>query len=216
LRDWKFWGRYFVVLLRKSNPQRCNLKTAPKFGIIINKTGVFKLKKIAVAFLVPFIFLGCASHISQTTKQPIVKSTSPVNAIHLVVSRSENVSEGKDFLSVKQDLINHILEQAKVKTPNLRIITTGEPTSGLVANIEIQELRFVSGAARFIAGAVSGKAKLGARLEITDISSKQKKGELLLGTSSKFSEGFLGGTTGRQVKAMSEQIVNQLKESTSN
>ncbi|PUA27202.1 MAG: hypothetical protein B0W54_20500 [Cellvibrio sp. 79] len=174
------------------------------------------MKKLVVAFIASFLFLGCASNVSQTTTQPIVKSTSPVNVIHLVVSRSESIPEDKDFLSVKQDLITQISEKAKVKIPNLRILTTGEPTSGLVANIEIQELRVVSGATRFMAGAISGKAKLGARLEITDISSKQKKGELLLGTSSKFSEGILGGTTGRQVKAVSEQIVNHLKESTSN
>lgn len=174
------------------------------------------MKKIIVAFLAPFIFLGCASNVSQTIKQPIVKSTNPVNVIHLVVSRSENVSEDNDFLSVKQDLIAQISEKAKVKIPNLRILTTGEPRSGMVANVEIQELHYVSGAARFMGGALSGKAKLGAKLEVTDISSNQKKGELLLGTSSKFSEGILGGTTGRQVKAISEQIVNQLKESTSN
>ena len=67
-----------------------------------------------------------------------------------------------------------------------------------------------------MAGALSGKAKLGIKLEVTDIATKQKKGEILLGTSSKFSEGIFGGTSGRQVEAVSEQIVNQLKELTSN
>jgi len=174
------------------------------------------LRKILAASLVPLLFLGCSSNVSQKIKQPIVKSTNQVNIIYLAVSRSENVVENKNYLSVKQDLITQISEKAKIKIPNLQIITTEKPTSGLSANIEIQDLNYVSGASRFMAGALSGKATLGAKLEITDLDSKQKKGELLLGTSSNFSEGILGGTTGRQVNAVSEQVVNQLKESTSN
>ena len=184
---------------------------------MISHIGVFKLKKLIATLVVPFMFLGCASNVSQTVKQPLVKSTSSVNAIYLVVSRSGNVIENNDFVSVKQDLITQVTKKAKVKMPDLKILTAGEqPASGIVANVEIQELRYVSGAARFMGGVLSGQAKLGAKLEVTDISSKQKKGELLLGTSSKFSEGIFGGTTGRQVEAVSEQIVTQLKEFTSN
>ena len=171
------------------------------------------MKYLIILFLTVLAFTGCASNVSQTINKPITVQEHSNNIIYLTVSNDPTVKEDKNYAQTKQELIDTIIKKLQIELPSSQIVTSKKPTEGISADITIQEFNYVSGAARFLTGVLSGKAKLGAKLELVDIASNKNIGEILLGTSSKFSEGIFGGTTGRQVEAVATEVVNLLKKS---
>ena len=106
-----------------------------------------------------------------------------------------------------------IIKNLKSQLPNVNIVTTKKPLSGISTNVLIEEFKYVSGAKRFFAGVFAGKAILRAKVNLVNIASNENIGETTLGTSSKISEGIFGGTTGQQIEAVAQKIVSLLKSS---
>ena len=171
------------------------------------------MKYLIALSLVAIALTGCASNVSQTVNKPITVQEHSNNIIYIAVSSDSTISEDKNYAKTRQELIDTIIQKLKIELPSSQVVTSNKPNEGISAQITIHEFNYVSGAARFLTGVLSGKAKLGAKLELVDIASNKNIGEVLLGTSSKFSEGIFGGTTGRQIEAVATEVVNLLKKS---
>jgi|SRR3954462_11442308 len=170
-----------------------------------------KISKI-LSLLMAFVFVvGCASKVQQTVTKPVTVQKTEVKTIYLKISHGPGVNADGAYVNAEKELSDAIIQKVKVKLPKTNIITTQKPVAGLEAGVVINEFNYISGAARIFAGALSGKAKLGAKVTLTDIASNKNLGETDLGTSSKFSEGIFGGTSSRQIDALAEQIVTLIK-----
>jgi hypothetical protein len=55
-----------------------------------------------------------------------------------------------------------------------------------------------------------GSARLGVKVELSDLETNQKIGESIFGTASSAKEGIFGGTTSRQIDAVSDSIVTMI------
>jgi Domain of unknown function (DUF4410) len=171
------------------------------------------MKYLIALTLVALTFTGCASNVSQTVNKPITVQEHSNNIIYITVSRDPTVNQDKNYAKTKQELIDSIINKLKIELPSSQAVTSNKPSEGTSVHITFLEFNYISGAARFLTGVLSGKAKLGVKLEIVDIASNKNIGEVLLGTSSKTSEGVFGGTTGRQIEAVATEVVSLLKKS---
>lgn len=167
-----------------------------------------KIISLLMAFL---LAAGCASKVEQKVSKPVTIQKSEVKTIYLQISHTPNVNADGAYVNAEKELSDAIIQKVKEKIPNANIITTQKPLAGLETDVVINEFNYISGAARVFAGALSGKAKLGAKVTLIDIATNKNVGETDLGTSSKFSEGIFGGTSSRQIDAMAEQIVALIK-----
>jgi hypothetical protein len=170
-----------------------------------------KISKILSLFMAFIFVAGCASKVQQTVTKPITVQKNDVKTIYLKISHTPNVVEDGAYVNAEKELSDAIIKKVNMKMPKTNIITTQKPVAGLEANVVINEFNYISGAARVFAGALSGKAKLGAKVTLTDIASNKNVGETDLGTSSKFSEGIFGGTSSKQIDALADQIVALIK-----
>lgn len=170
-----------------------------------------KLSKVLFVVMAFALFAGCASKVQQTVSKPIAVQKSDAKTIYLTISHTPNVNADGAYVNAEKELSDAIIKKVNVKMPKTNIITTQKPVSGLEADVVINEFNYISGASRIFAGALAGKAKLGAKLTLTDIATNKNVGETDLGTSSKFSEGIFGGTSSKQIDALAEQIVASIK-----
>ena len=171
------------------------------------------MKYLIILYLSVLVLAGCASNVTQAINKPIMVQAHSTNTFYIEVTNDPAVNKDKNYMQARQELIDSIIKKLKKELPSSQVVTLSKPSEGISAHIIIQEFNYVSGAARFLTGVLSGKAKLGAKLELVDIVSNKNIGEVLLGTSSKFSEGVLGGTTARQIDAVATEIVSLLKKS---
>jgi hypothetical protein len=167
--------------------------------------------KIVLMFAVTLWGFGCASNVHQDVIQPVNLPTGKVQNVYLMISGPSSVTSDPAYLQSAEELRNVIDEKLRATIPAARLESAGvPPPSGVKANLVIEDFRYVSGAARFLTGIMSGTARLRVRAELTDLHSGQKIGESTFGTSSSTSEGIMGGTTSRQIEAVADSVVKML------
>ncbi|MET0357545.1 MAG: hypothetical protein ABW044_12260 [Cellvibrio sp.] len=172
-----------------------------------------------LAFLTAALFIaGCASKTTKTqeakTEQTEAKQTTvkkaEIKTIYLKISHDPTVIADGAYVSAEKELSDAIIKKIRVKIPKANIITTQKPASGIEADIVISEFSYIASATQMLA-APSNKAKLGAKLTLTDITTNKTIRKVELGTSAKFSEGIFGGTSSAQIENLADKIVARIK-----
>jgi|GEM_PF-2526142 len=172
------------------------------------------------ALLCSVLFItSCASKTQQTqqaqqeeqaaTQEAVVKKAE-IKTIYLKISRGPDINADGAYINAEKELSDAIIKKLKVKIPRASVITTQKPASGLEADVVISEFNYISGPTQMLA-VPSNKAKLGAKLTLTDIVTNKNIRKVEIGTSSKFSEGIFGGTSSAQIESLADKIVARIK-----
>lgn len=122
------------------------------------------------------------------------------------------VEKTETFDNVVLKLRDTIVENLKQTNPSTNLVLNAEPSSGIIVDAVVEDFRYVSGAARALAGVLSGKARLGVKVKLRDASTNEVIGESKFGTSSKISEGVFGGVTSRQIKAVAVSVAYMISD----
>lgn len=139
-----------------------------------------------------------------TVKKPDIKT------VYLKISHDQSVNADGAYVNAEKELSEAIIKKIKLKIPRANIITTQKPASGIEADVVISEFNYIGSAPQLLA-APSNKAKLGAKLTLTDIVTNKNIRKIELGTSAKFSEGIFGGTSSAQIESLADKIVARIK-----
>ena len=168
---------------------------------------------IAVCLLVALAVTGCAS---QVQKPDVFHPAIPhgkLDNIHLRIADNPQFSTSRGYSQSMEELRRVLREKITSTIPDAHLETedaSATPGPGIRVAVRITDFRYVSGAVRFLTGVISGNARLGLRVELSDLQTNQKIGESIFGTSSSTKEGIFGGTTSRQINAVSDSIVTMI------
>ncbi|RYY74217.1 MAG: hypothetical protein EOO52_15255 [Gammaproteobacteria bacterium] len=166
-------------------------------------------------------FTGCANKTKQTQTQqtqteqteaaaPSVKKTE-IKTLYLKITHEPSVNADGAYLNAEKELSETIIKKLRVKMRRTNIITTQKPANGLEANIVISEFNYIGTTPQpFPAAATPERAKLGAKLTVTDIATGKSIRKAEFGTSAKFSEGIFGGTSTAQIENLADKIVSRI------
>ncbi len=149
---------------------------------------------------------ACAATVQREVTQPVVNSSFNDNNVFISVAENPTYADNSRYRSSMRELISAI----KTKNPSVQDLS-GSPHEGITAVITVEDFKYISTAARFVGGIISGKARLQVRLDLSDLATGKKLGESRMGTTSNNLQGILGATTPRQIDAVAEQIATLLK-----
>jgi len=175
--------------------------------------------KISALIFSALLITSCASKTKQTQQaqqeeqaaaQEAVVKKAEIKTVYLKISRGSEINADGAYTTAEKELSDAIIKKLKVKIPRANVITTQKPASGIEADIVITEFNYISGPTQMLA-APSNKAKLGAKLTLTDIVTNKNIRNVEIGTSSKFSEGIFGGTSSAQIESLADKIVARIK-----
>jgi len=176
------------------------------------------MKNLVLILSILFI-ASCTSKAKQTqqtqTEQAAVKEAAvekaEIKTIYLKISRGPDVNADGAYINAEKELNDAIIKKLRVKIPRANVITLQKPASGLQADVVVSEFNYISSPTQMLAAKPSDKAKLGAKLTLTDIATNKNIRNLEIGTSAKFSEGIFGGTSSAQIESLADKIVARIK-----
>ena len=165
-------------------------------------------KKGVLGFVFTFIgllFLSSCSPVSMVKNSVVVKPTK-LSVFKTITVNVNSTVKKKGVGRLVKELKNQIVMDLNKEKLFKVLSTKGE----LKLNVEITEIKQVSGAARILLGALAGRAKVHAKCEIINTKTNEvlRKFEAE-GESSGGS--IFAGTTNQAVKEISKSVVNYIK-----
>jgi len=165
---------------------------------------------LAIFIIAGLAITGCASQVQKSDViQPIVQREQLQN-IRISINPNRRLSASRHYDESMDELGRILQEKIASAIPDAKV-TIGNTSAaigpGLRISLTVLDFQYVSGAARFVSGMMSGNALLRVKVELSDLQTKTKKGESILGTTSNAREGIFGGFTSRQIDAVSDSIV---------
>ncbi len=155
--------------------------------------------------IIGLIFLASCSPVSMVKNNVIIKPTK-LSAFKTITVNVSSKIKKKDTNKLVKELKNQIVADLN-KEKLFKVLNSG---GELKLNVEITEVKQVSGAARLLLGVFAGKAKIYTKCAIIDTNTNEvlRKFE----AEGKSSGGSIfAGTTNQAVREISKSIVNYLK-----
>ncbi len=163
------------------------------------------------SILTLFLTVGCASNIKEMSHTSAEPSEVDVgNKVYFEITTAGDFRSSKNYQSTVDKLKLHIIENLKEQNPSYIFPNSERGDNGLLVHIDIKDFRYVSGGARFWGGIIAGKARLSLLVKLSGLETNEVLNETSLGTASELKQGIFGGTTSRQVEAMSVKIVEMI------
>jgi hypothetical protein len=168
---------------------------------------------IAVSVLATLAVTGCAPRIQKAEVLHAAIPHEKLRNIQLRITNNPQFSTSRGYSESIDEFRLVLQEKITSAIPDAHVETSDEspaPGPGIRVALTITDFRYVSGAVRFLTGVISGNARLGVKVELFDLETNQKIGDSNFGTSSSAKEGIFGGTTSRQIDAVSDSIVTMI------
>lgn len=168
---------------------------------------------IALSVLATLAVTSCASRIQKREVPHAAIPLEKLRNIHLRITHNPQFSTSRGYSESMDELRLVLQEKIKSAIPDVHLETRDASPAlgpGFRVALTITDFRYVSGAVRFLTGVMSGNARLAVKVELSDLETNQKIAESHFGTSSSAKEGIFGGTTSRQIEAVSDSIMTMI------
>ncbi|HZT56152.1 MAG TPA: DUF4410 domain-containing protein, partial [Burkholderiaceae bacterium] len=173
-----------------------------------------KLPRVCAALMLAAVLTGCAVNVTRSdggfTPLPIGAAT-PAIAKHLALRMSGQ--QGGDWAKFTTEWREAIGDQAATSGMSfeyLGAIAAPTATVGTLLEVKISDYRYVSPAARFLLGIMTGNAFLDAQVSFIDLATGHEIGNKRYNTTSSAWEGIASPMSDRQIRAVASQIMGDL------
>ncbi|UZE22066.1 hypothetical protein LOY67_18665 [Pseudomonas sp. B21-056] len=173
----------------------------------------FKLS-IALSCSVAIVMLsGCAASVKSGGTEALVIQESAKQNLIVNFQGNSKVEQNEDWSRLKQEWNDALQVEATRAGYHL---VEAQPTSldgkdGVGIKINVTNFRYLTPGARYGAGVMVGNAWVNSRADYSDLKSGRLIGTRTYDTSSSAWEGVMSAMTQKQVQAISQQIISDIK-----
>jgi len=176
----------------------------------MNKTKLSIALSCAVAVL---MLSGCAASVKSGGTETLVIQESAKQNLIVNFQGNSKVEQNEDWSRLKQEWSDALQVEATRAGYHL---AEAQPTSldgkdGVGIKINVTNFRYLTPGARYGAGVMVGNAWVNSRADYSDLKSGRLIGTRTYDTSSSAWEGVMSAMTQKQVQAISQQIISDIK-----
>lgn len=159
---------------------------------------------------------GCAATVSRTGASGAPLQVNPASTSHLSlqVQPAPGMVSNGDWHALRNDWRECMGQSTGLAGMGYTWLeASAEPPAkpGVLAVVKVQNFRYVSAAARIGMGVLGGDAHINAEVSFYELPDKRLLGTRTYGTTTKFSEGIFSAASRKQIEAMSQEIVAEIK-----
>lgn len=171
--------------------------------------------RVFASFLILIALAGCAAPNVMRSDggfKPLpIEAATPIPAKHIALRMGGN--QGSDWGKFTTEWREALGDQAASSGMTFEFVDAKAAPSaaaGTLLDVSVSDYRYVSPAARFLFGIMTGNAFLDARVSFVDIASGREIGNKRYNTSSSAWDGIVAPMTDRQVRAVAVQIMGDV------
>ena len=159
---------------------------------------------------------GCAAPVRTTSppSAPVAISGESSRYVVLNISGSEQATQSPSWPQLVAEWQKAMTETTDAAGVRLSA-QEGEPRAtgeqGTLVAVQINSFRYVSPAARYVGGVFTGNAYIGATVKFLNLRTGELLGERSYNTASRGGQGIFAPMTDRQVRAMANEIMGEIK-----
>jgi hypothetical protein len=177
-------------------------------------TRIFKLFVVIAAFALG----GCAATVNSTVSpdaQALRSPAVPTNKVALLITGKPAIQSSADwhtFCAEWRTAFNTAASASGLSFTYLEAEPATQPAGTTLVKISVNDYRYLTSGARYGFGIMTGNAFIDADAEFIEMPSKRPLGARKYATSSSAWQGVFSAMTDKQVAALSNEIVQDLKK----
>jgi len=174
------------------------------------------LKLIRFALLAAGIALGgCAATVTKPTDVPAapLQPTSKPAAVALLITGSPTIQASADWHTFRAEwrtAFSAAAAAASIPASYVESEPAEQPAGTVLIRVVVNEYRYLTPGARFGFGVFTGNAFVDAEAEFVEFPAKRSIGKRKYGTSSSAWQGVFSAMTDKQVRALSDAMLQDL------
>lgn len=169
----------------------------------------------SILLVLTLLLSGCAATVNRAGGEaPLTLSPAAKQRVVLVVQGSETAKSGSNWEEIRT-LWKEAMTAATTSAHmgfEYRDTTSGTPTTAAtMVNVQINDYRYISQGARFAMGVMLGNAFMDADIAFVELPSGKAAGTRKFNTQSSGRQGIFSAMTDKQIRAMCEEIVRDIR-----
>lgn len=162
------------------------------------------------------LLVGCAAGVTKQATDPvrIAPSASAANRIVLYVTAKPALATGEDWPAFREEWQTSMTTATTAAGLSFKFAAPDEPMPtdpATVITLSVNDYRYVSQAKRYVVGVFSGNAFMDVDAQFTETPSGRLLGARKYATSSSAWQGVFSAMTPKQVEAVSQELVKEVK-----
>jgi len=171
------------------------------------------IRVIALAFAL--VVSGCAATVGRpTTEQRPLASSGPPKTVALLITGSPAIQASADWHTFRAEWRTAFASAASaagLQFAYLEVESGEQPPGTVLARVSVSDYRYLTSGARYGFGVMTGNAYINADAEFLEFPGGKSIGTRKYSTSSSAWEGIFSAMTDKQVVAISNAMVQDLK-----
>ena len=171
------------------------------------------MKKIFIFLFINCFFMACAANIHQSiiTNKTLSTSTTPSNRIALIIEGSTIAKNSSDWQLFRAEWRTGLYEAAVGVGMNFSFFDTDIPPETkptILIILKIDDYRYITTSTRYSYGAMTGNAFMDIGVDLVELPARRLIISKKYKTSSSAWQGIFSAMTDKQIRAISDDIIN--------
>lgn len=160
---------------------------------------------------------GCAASVKSTGAETLTIEQPARNNLVVAIQGNGKVQQNEDWARLRQEWNQALKDEAARAGYRLTESHVADPAvkDGVGIKINVTNFRYLTPGARYAAGVMVGNAWINSSAEYSDLKSGRLIGIRTYDTSSSAWEGVMSAMTKKQVAAIAQQIISDIKSAKS-
>ncbi len=168
----------------------------------------------ATCITIALLLSACAATVTRPTGQAAVQSTAPVKNVALEITGPPAIQASSDWHTFRAEWRSAFEAAAAARGMGASFVensAAAAPASGTVlVKVNVNDYRYLTPGARFGLGIMTGNAFINANAQYFQYPGAKLIGDRKFSTTSSAWQGVFSAMTDKQVRAISDEIINDL------